>query len=57
MISVVLSIFITGAWVANCYMAIRSNDSMPKIALFSVCTGLQYYFMCLYISEYLFKQI
>ena len=57
MISVVLSIFFMAVWVFNCINAIRNDYHIITIAFYSACAGFQYHFMCLRISEYLFKQI
>jgi hypothetical protein len=57
MISVIVSIFFMVVWVFNCINAIRNDYHIITIAFYSACTGYQYHFMCLRISEYLFKQI
>jgi hypothetical protein len=57
MISVVLSILILAMWLINLYLAYRNDYYIAIIAVYSACTGLAYYMMCLSISEYLFKQI
>jgi hypothetical protein len=57
MISVVFSIFWVLASTFNCYMGIKNDVPTWLIVLIGVTSGIQYYMMCFYISEYLFKQI
>jgi hypothetical protein len=57
MISVVLPIFWVLVSTFNCYMGIKNDVPTGAIVLIGVTSGIQYYMMCFYISEYLFKQI
>jgi len=57
MISVVLSIFCMAMNILTCYMVLYNDSHKWVIAIISALAGIQYYMMCHYISEYLFKQI
>jgi hypothetical protein len=57
MISVVLSIFWVLVSIFNCFMGIKNDVPTWLIVLIGVTSSIQYHFMCLRISEYLFNTI
>jgi hypothetical protein len=57
MVSVGLSIFWVLVSIFNCFMGIKNDVPTWLIVLIGVTSSIQYYMMCLRISEYLFKQI